>query len=278
MTGSGKHRLDGFVDRAFEPGRAAHIGDVDRRLAVEDVSGSCTVPVIVRKSRDGKRMLDREFHVRCRRCPSCLRSRQFLWRLRGEVETLAAPQTVMFTGTFAEQTWDREVCSERITRWLKRARYYCGSGFELRYLVVPERHKSGAWHCHALLHSEPISKAVYEDSWGYGFTKAKYADWDSAGYVTKYVAKNLLDDSNAKVPRIRCSRSPAYGGWVMEQDKEKVRELLANQSNESIRNTWKKNLDHLLRDLERLENESLMDQWLREMNQRSLSPQLISNR
>jgi hypothetical protein len=135
--------------------------------------------------------------------------------------------------------------------------------YDLRYIVVPERHKSGAWHCHALLHTDLLDKDVFEHAWTDGFTKADYADSDAPGYVTKYVAKNLLDDANARVPRVRCSRSPAYGGWVMQQDKEKVRELLAKNPRESIRTTWKKNLDHLLRDLERLENETAQERLMR---------------
>jgi hypothetical protein len=49
----------------------------------------------------------------------------------------------------------------------------------------------------------------------------------------------------------------------MQQDKEKVRELLAKNPRESIRTTWKKNLDHLLRDLERLENETAQERLMR---------------
>lgn len=271
MTGLGdRHRLDGFVARAFQPVRNEWAPRGDRRLVVEEVSGSCTNPVSVRK----ERFVDREYHVRCRRCPGCLRSRQSLWKLRAEAETLLAPQTVLFTGTFRSQTHDPEVCKEATTRWLKRCRYYLSKYEEdVRYLVIPERHKSGAWHIHGLLHSDrSVDKRLYRECWSDGFTEAAYCDWNGAGYVTKYVAKNMLDDAEAKVPRVRASRSPTYGAWIMERDKEKVRELLQQQPEKMDLEVWKSNLTHLIRDLKAQEMTSREELIAKSMKAAMSSP------
>jgi hypothetical protein len=197
-----------------------------------------------------------EWHVRCRRCPGCLRARQYLWQLRAEAEMMLAPQTVMFTGTFRHQTWDIDVCKDAVTRWLKRVRYFL-DGEDLRYLVVPERHKSGAWHVHSLMHTDRgVAPSLYRKAWSDGFTYAKVADVTAASYVTKYVSKDLLDDAEGVVPRIRASRSPTYGAWVMERDEEKVKELLASRGDEERFEIWTKNLKHFLRDRnQRLETE-----------------------
>jgi hypothetical protein len=70
----------------------------------------------------------------------------------------------------------------------------------------------------------------------------------------------MLDDAEAKVPRIRSSRSPTYGAWVMERDKEKVREQLANNPEEHVQKVWRKNLQHFLRDAKKYQERGILDQ------------------
>jgi site-specific recombinase len=254
---------DAAVRRAFrDPSKDWAKG----RAIAEKVYGSCTRAVILRYSprmvidaeaeffvRGTDWMVDQELHVRCRRCPSCLRARQYLWALRAEAEVLLHRKTLFFTGTFAQQTKDLEVINDECTKWLKRVRRRCDRrGTKLRYLLVPERHKSGNWHVHALLHSnEALTTRMAKEGWNAGFTVCKVADRGSARYVTKYVAKDLLEDQNRKVPRIRASRAPTYGGWVMVRDKELVEEMLRKRGDEGIQETWTKNLKMLIQEMDR---------------------------
>lgn len=251
MTGN-RHRSETAEGRAFTPNRLSKV----RRVALE-VHGSCTSPVSVRYGDT----VDMEYHVRCRRCPGCLRARQYLWQLRAEAEWVLAPRTVMFTGTFARQSHDIEVCKEAVTRWLKRCRYHLTQkgGHEFRYLVVPERHKSGAWHVHSLMHSDTdLRYRTYRECWDDGFSYARVGDQNSASYVTKYVSKTLSEGNEAVYPRIRASRSPTYGAWVMERDAEKVKELLkANKRNEH--QIWLSNLRQIMREAEKSSTTTMRD-------------------
>lgn len=61
--------------------------------------------------------------------------------------------------------------------------------------------------------------------WTAGFSDAKVADLKAAGYVTKYVTKDLVDESTDRVPRIRASRDPRYGDAVMVHEEAIVQQL-----------------------------------------------------
>lgn len=237
---------DTAIRRAFWNRQERKVGRLDAQII--DVAGSCTSPVIVRYDH----CVDLEYHARCRRCPGCLRARQYLWKLRGEAEFLQAPATVFFTGTFAAQHHDIEPVRREVTLFLKRARKRCNKhGHTFRYLLVPERHKSGAWHYHGLFHVDyGFDLDWIEDAWTAGYSWPKWADIKGADYVTKYVAKDLIEDQNEEVPRIRASRNPTYGGWVMCRDEEEVKKLLEERGEECLIETWTKNLKQYVKEEE----------------------------
>lgn len=192
--------------------------------------GNCTSPVRM-ASTLGR---DVELGVRCRRCPGCLRARSFLWRLRAQAEVYGAAQSFLFTGTYRAQYLDLEPVSESVTLWLKRLRYYVDAPKSLRYLVAFERHKSGAWHIHALLHDVDgqAGEVIHRSNlaWRDGFSNCKPVDMRGAGYVTKYVSKDLDQaGESARRPRIRASRSPAYGAVVLERSEDIVKVLQERQ-------------------------------------------------
>lgn len=118
----------------------------------------------------------------------------------------------------------------------------------VRYLLVFERHKSGMLHCHALIHvNGDLRYRDIKAAWNAGFMDAKLCDLRSAGYVTKYATKDLTDASTGKVPRIRASRNPTYGGWVVNRNEEELQEMLAARPKEDINQVWEKNLKMILR-------------------------------
>lgn len=210
------------------------------------VAGNCTRPAHVSTS-GGK---ENEYIVRCRNCPSCLRARQHLWRLRGEWEVLVARRSWLFTGTFRAQSHDRTVAAAEVTRWLKRLRINMTRKYghaDIRYLVMYERHKSGAWHIHALLHtvSHMIPTVFPRKFWTAGFSDCKVVDVQGASYVVKYSTKSLLDNSSERRPRIRASRR--YGAAVMLSDKEEVQAAMARKKPQPLHETWTQNLIEALR-------------------------------
>lgn len=133
------------------------------------------------------------------------------------------------------------MASEEVTRYLKRLRKGYGAG--LRYLVCFERHKSGAWHTHALLHTrgKVLTTRAAREPWTAGFSNARVADLRAAGYVTKYVTKDLVDESTERVPRIRASRDPRYGGAVMCHEDELI-DLLQQRRDPTTGEVWAANL------------------------------------
>lgn len=117
------------------------------------------------------------------------------------------------TLTFSEDKVDRydyDECSKKARRWMnnQRTRY----APDLQYLLVPEQHKDGAWHFHALL--ARIGDMRFVDSghrsrnqivynmvkWQYGFTTAtKVKDVHKvAKYVGKYITKHICDCTPGK--------------------------------------------------------------------------------
>ncbi len=76
-----------------------------------------------------------------------------------------------FTFTFESgNDFDRynyEACRKKVAEWFKNVRKrYCK---DIKYLIVPEQHESGAWHFHAL-----VSNAGFEDDdYGLTFVKAR---------------------------------------------------------------------------------------------------------
>lgn len=169
--------------------------------------------------------------VRCRKCEGCRKERRMMWTARAAREWRQSTRTWFVTLTFrpeehyalqckvrleaADQGEDMDAMSprDRLERYLVAYRdemdHYlmrlrkglAGRGWKLtrfRYLWVPEPHKSGAIHIHALLHevSEdmPLRKERIEQAWGHGFVQAKLVKSEEAArYVTKYLGKHHFE-------------------------------------------------------------------------------------
>lgn len=187
------------------------------------------------------RAVMQELHVRCRKCPECLKHRARLWTARAIDETKLSQRTWFGTLTLApdRQTWARysaltkmhrqvsdihddnvfmksvEVIAPEITRFLKRLRKVA----PLRYLLVTEKHKSGLPHFHMLVHeySGMISKRVLEDRWRFGFSHWRLvgSEYSECGYVAKYLAKSALT-------RVRASEN--YGDGLRAVHTERLLE------------------------------------------------------
>lgn len=118
------------------------------------------------------------------------------------------------TFTFSPQKVDRynhDTCKSTMSRWLNNQRRHSPS---LQYIIVPELHKDGALHFHALLKNykgklTPTKKVtaygtqIYNISgYRYGFSTAVHISPDSqsqiALYVQKYITKDMIKFSDKK--------------------------------------------------------------------------------
>ncbi len=113
--------------------------------------------------------------------------------------------------------YDLDLCFLRMQSWLWRQQRAYSEPF--RYIIVPEKHKDGAIHFHALfggyqgkLKKTKViqnNKRVYNlSSFRYGFTNAQYLDDDklkTVAYLCKYITKDMVLVSNRR--RYWCSKN-----------------------------------------------------------------------
>lgn len=244
----GKPRYVGDVRRLIA--RALEAGAIQRSLFRYewDVSGRCESPALVeiygREYADRHTTSRRKAHLlemttKCRKCAQCLRERAAGWTRKSVVEFKRSPRTWFGTFTYApgnlfklvsltrhrlagggtnydalseiEQFQElHKTLGDELTRYFKRVRKATRS--PMRYLLVTERHKSGAPHHHVLIHEvspeNPIRKTVLKEQWSLGFTKFVLCkDERGVRYVTKYLSK-------AKEARIRASLRYGAGDAV----------------------------------------------------------------
>lgn len=111
-------------------------------------------------------------------------------------------------------------CWRSMSTWLYHQRERSKEkGIEFKYLIIPEKHKSGRWHFHALLsgYSSTLRESgvvtdslrpIYNiTSFRSGFTTAVRIDSSEgvSNYVTKYITKDFIKDFNHR--RFFCSRN-----------------------------------------------------------------------
>lgn len=126
-----------------------------------------------------------------------------------------------FTLTFNPDKIDRydySICSLKLHYWLSNMKKKCP---DMKYLVVPEQHKDGAWHFHGLFKDidgldmkfsgkrDKKGRRIYNClSYTWGFTTAtRITDFRRASsYLCKYITKDLCKNTKGK-KRYWCSRN-----------------------------------------------------------------------
>lgn len=111
-------------------------------------------------------------------------------------------------------------CWAKMSRWLHHQRDLSREkGIEFKYLIIPEQHKSGRWHFHALLSGYTSTlkdtglktaslRPVFNiTSFRSGFTTATPIDSKEgvSSYITKYITKDFVKTFNQR--RFFCSRN-----------------------------------------------------------------------
>ena len=117
------------------------------------------------------------------------------------------------TFTFSKTKIDRydfTACMSKVRVWFNNTRQR--KAIDLKYLIVPEQHKDGAWHVHGLIAS--VGNIEFSDSgkrykgqiiynltgWKNGFSTAtKIVDtYKASAYIVKYITKELCSITKGK--------------------------------------------------------------------------------
>lgn len=123
------------------------------------------------------------------------------------------------TFTFNSKKYDRynlTLCKVVMENWLRNSRFRHSP--ELSYLVVPELHKDGAIHFHALLKNYNGNLKDTKRTTNYGFKIYNITGWRAgfstavpikdkekvSNYVSKYITKDMITFPNKK--RYFCSK------------------------------------------------------------------------
>lgn len=122
------------------------------------------------------------------------------------------PWDYFVTFTFNSDKVDRYNFSEvskKLSKWIDNIKQKYGCK-DMGYIIVPEKHKDGAWHFHGLFKNcdnlnfidsgikDNQGRVIYNISnYKFGFTTAtKLSDIDKAvSYILKYISKDLFGDN-----------------------------------------------------------------------------------
>lgn len=152
-----------------------------------------------------------------------------------------------FTLTFSPDydRYDLYQCLNKFRSHLRAMRDYCG--LTIKYLIVPEQHKDGAWHFHGFF-SDGIENFLYYNNFGYlsiknmdnlGFVNINVIrdKLRVSSYVTKYVVKNLGNGIKKFNHSFFCSTGLDRGELVMDKlyDNELFNEKFFDYSNDFCR-------------------------------------------
>lgn len=126
-----------------------------------------------------------------------------LQRARGAIMELGLCNDWDYFSTLTQSNeWDRQDIkswTKSLTKWFRN--YERKTGQKIAYLLIPERHKDGAWHIHGLIKGIPPDRLIINEH--------GYLDWPDyqkkfgwinlgrirdhtrvARYITKYVTKD----------------------------------------------------------------------------------------
>lgn len=138
--------------------------------------------------------------------------------------------------------YDYEECSKKLRKWLNNIRVKYAK--DLKYLVVPEQHKDGAWHFHGLLsntgnmvfneaknkHTGALLKTkndlqIYNFGnykLGYSTATAIVDTSKASSYITKYITKELSVNTKGfrrYYPSANLDLPPKSFFYILYQDK-----------------------------------------------------------
>lgn len=129
-----------------------------------------------------------------KRSDSITRSRNSLFRLvQANIFAHGRYQPIFGTFTFSSPQFDSQYVNRYFSLYCKRLSSYVGH--HIKYVVVTEKHESGAFHLHAVFFNLPrISFSANDLLWGQGKFAVKLEFTRRIKSVSSYIAKYLRKD------------------------------------------------------------------------------------
>lgn len=163
------------------------------------------------------------------------------------------------TLTYSKEKCDRysfSDCMRLACNWFKNQRNRYAE--DMQYIIVPERHKDGAWHVHGLIANCGAMKFVDSghkygdrpiynlDGWENGFSTAvQVVDTRKiSGYITKYITKDLCEVTEGKRRYYRSLNipEPTETEFLVEVNKkQEFAEMLADSL--GVEQTYSKDIN-----------------------------------
>lgn len=150
-------------------------------------------------------------------CPECSERMSARWRLRAEIgvrQYIGAGAHVDFITITSHEKLPDFAATEAIWRkaWPVLYAALKRRTIDLQYFIVPEKHKDGRMHVHALWTANVSQKWLKDNarSRGLGYQAKRRSVEDArkaVSYVGKYIGKSLGDHVPAHFRRVRVSQS-----------------------------------------------------------------------
>jgi len=102
---------------------------------------------------------------------------------------------IFFTLTTKDQTKDYRESNKKIKGFIRRLSNHVG--IKIKYIIVPEKHKSGAIHYHGIFFNLPFVEIRYfrKNIWKHGYVDLQVPKKikNTAAYLSKYLTKDYKD-------------------------------------------------------------------------------------
>lgn len=155
----------------------------------------------------------------CGKCLHCRVNKKTEWTSRLLLEARSHPCVQFVTLTYNDEHLPEgnNLSPRDVQLFLKRLRvnHARAGGAPFRFFLCAEYGlRTGRAHYHLILYGRGVAPGLVDQSWGLGFVKVEVAGAASLSYVSGYVVKKYLNQSDyvGKVkPFIRCSNRPGIG-------------------------------------------------------------------
>lgn len=173
------------------------------------------------------------------------RSSQFVYQLcKANAGAWKGGKTIFFTLTDKEQIHDIKKSNEKIKKCIRRLNRY--TQYPVKYIIVPEKHKSGAIHYHGIFFNLPKIRVTlfrYE-IWGQGYVDLQMPKKikNVSAYLTKYLVKTFSQPYEKGTKRYFTSRGlirpmttyhqtePDYSTYQVEDIEKKSKKVIRHLS------------------------------------------------
>lgn len=172
--------------------------------------------VLVGWDTNGKRALVTRGNCDSWTCPECAKRKRDNWSLRAQIgirQFLAEHQFIDFVTLTSHEKLPNFIATERVWRaaWTGIYNAIKRRNADFQYLLIPERHKNGRMHVHALwtagVGKRTLKSIVRPRGLGYMLDVSHISSpSDAIRYVVKYLSKDLGEDVPDHFHRVRVSQ------------------------------------------------------------------------